>query len=227
MSISLSCECGKKLAVKDELAGKKVKCPGCASVLTVPAANSEEATPAALPPLEEDEAPLPPRKKSTKMNGGGKKKSNKMLWIGAAAGVLVLGFCCVGIAGGAAWWFLLRGGPEKPILGKWGMDVEATKKNNKQFADMLKMMPEMEKEMGSGFMEFKSDGTMTMSFGNKNETGKWKNAEAKGDTVTIDTQPPNKTEWEKIEFKVIDSTHLQATPLGKSKKEGTLWLKRL
>src|SRR5688572_4689473 len=35
--ISFTCShCGKKLKVKDELAGKKVKCPGCAQSVSVP-----------------------------------------------------------------------------------------------------------------------------------------------------------------------------------------------
>src|SRR5262245_31163249 len=51
MSILLSCPCGKKLRVKDELAGKKVKCPGCAAILPVPGPVVE--TPA--PPEEEPE----------------------------------------------------------------------------------------------------------------------------------------------------------------------------
>jgi hypothetical protein len=43
MPIVVSCPCGKKLRVKDELAGKRVKCPECAQVTTVPSS----ATPAA------------------------------------------------------------------------------------------------------------------------------------------------------------------------------------
>ncbi len=42
MPILLSCGCGKKLRVKDELAGKRVKCPDCAKVLLVPAAELPE-----------------------------------------------------------------------------------------------------------------------------------------------------------------------------------------
>ncbi len=38
MPIRLKCSCGKVLNVRDELAGKAVKCPGCQSVLRVPAA---------------------------------------------------------------------------------------------------------------------------------------------------------------------------------------------
>jgi len=44
MPITFSCNsCDKKLRVKDELAGKKVKCPGCATVLHVPAASTAAA----------------------------------------------------------------------------------------------------------------------------------------------------------------------------------------
>lgn len=41
MPVSLSCNCGRALRVKDELAGKKIHCPQCRSILTVPASDSE------------------------------------------------------------------------------------------------------------------------------------------------------------------------------------------
>lgn len=37
MTIHVSCQCGKQLAIKDEFAGKRVKCPGCGGPLVVPA----------------------------------------------------------------------------------------------------------------------------------------------------------------------------------------------
>jgi hypothetical protein len=37
MPISMSCDCGRSLRVKDEFAGRKVKCPQCGAVLAVPA----------------------------------------------------------------------------------------------------------------------------------------------------------------------------------------------
>lgn len=40
MPVRLKCSCGKVLAVRDELAGKAVKCPGCAKPLKVPAAGA-------------------------------------------------------------------------------------------------------------------------------------------------------------------------------------------
>jgi hypothetical protein len=36
MPIALKCTCGKSLRTPDELAGKKVRCPGCQSVVVVP-----------------------------------------------------------------------------------------------------------------------------------------------------------------------------------------------
>ena len=39
--IAISCSaCQKKLSVKDDLAGKKVKCPGCGQVTTVRAPSA-------------------------------------------------------------------------------------------------------------------------------------------------------------------------------------------
>ena len=40
MSINLLCECGQKLTAKDELVGKRVKCPKCGVPLTVHAAKT-------------------------------------------------------------------------------------------------------------------------------------------------------------------------------------------
>src|SRR5260221_12376100 len=36
MAISLKCDCGKALRLKDHLAGKRVKCPDCSTPLNVP-----------------------------------------------------------------------------------------------------------------------------------------------------------------------------------------------
>lgn len=52
MPIRVSCACGKHLTVKDELAGKAVKCPGCQKPVRVPAAVGKTAAtrPAAARP---------------------------------------------------------------------------------------------------------------------------------------------------------------------------------
>ena len=48
MPIQVTCPCGQRLAVKDELAGKRVKCPKCKQPLAISGQGSQTAdTPAA------------------------------------------------------------------------------------------------------------------------------------------------------------------------------------
>ena len=49
MSIPVRCQCGKAFAARDDLAGKRVKCPACGGVLQIP-------SPPALAPLDDDPA---------------------------------------------------------------------------------------------------------------------------------------------------------------------------
>jgi hypothetical protein len=236
MAISLTCECGKKLAVKDELAGKRVKCPGCGDLLTVPSVTDEAPIKKRAPAVaddEEDQEEERPRKKKKKRHRAG--KSNKTLWIGAGIGVLVLGFCCLGIGGASIFW-LNRGGPEKPILGKWGIDVDAMKTNNPAIKDALKKLPPQQAaaaerallaEFGKITIEIKADGTFTAFIaGSRTETTKWRNATAKGDVITLEALKAGFSDrWETFVFKVIDANHIQCTP--PQSAEISLWLKRL
>jgi hypothetical protein len=90
MTISFSCpSCEHRLKVRDELAGRKVKCPSCGGGVAVPAdAEDEEAAAATARPsreareADEDERP---RKKKKK-----KKTSNKGLVIGLVVGGVAL-----------------------------------------------------------------------------------------------------------------------------------------
>ena len=77
--ISVDCSCGKSLRVKDELAGRKVRCPACSQPLSIPAAEVEVAevlenewddTPEEAP----GEVPAPKRSRSA---GKGSKSANK------------------------------------------------------------------------------------------------------------------------------------------------------
>lgn len=43
MAIAVRCKCGKKLKLKDEFAGRKVRCPGCKEVVAVPGKPSKGA----------------------------------------------------------------------------------------------------------------------------------------------------------------------------------------
>jgi hypothetical protein len=227
MAISLICECGKKLAVKEELAGKKVRCPACESLLTVPAVSDEmpaRQAPAAVYEAEdvEDQDPdeVRPRQKKKLRTA----QSNKLAWIGAGLGVLLLGFCCVGVAAGGGWWFFLRGGPEKTIIGRWGVDVELTKRNSPIMWDntFKSLSPQ---ELANFAIEIKADGNMSVT-GKGTQTAKWKDATSKGEVVTIDSKFDGFNEpWEKIQLRVIDSNHVQFTPM--KSFGGSMWLKRL
>ncbi len=46
MSISIRCECGRKLQARDEFAGSRAECPTCGRTLTIPAAGGAEGRPA-------------------------------------------------------------------------------------------------------------------------------------------------------------------------------------
>lgn len=64
MSIPVSCPCGKHLHAKDELAGKRAKCPACGRSLQVPAAQARPApagNPAAEKPAGAAVDPAPAR----------------------------------------------------------------------------------------------------------------------------------------------------------------------
>jgi hypothetical protein len=56
MPLTVDCTCGKKLQARDELAGKKVKCPQCATVLTLPTSTA-----IATAPVRFDTPPRPTR----------------------------------------------------------------------------------------------------------------------------------------------------------------------
>ena len=83
MSIAVECaSCERSIKVKDELAGRKIKCPGCGKLLTVPDEEVEEKPQNRSRDREEDEE-RPRRKKE-------KKRSKKGLIIGLSVGGGVL-----------------------------------------------------------------------------------------------------------------------------------------
>jgi hypothetical protein len=181
MAISFSCDCGKKLTVRDDMAGKRAKCPGCGSVLHVPEENSA------------------PRKAA-----GGKKKGGMAIWIFAGAAVLFLGFCCVSSAALGGWWFFLRGPSLDPrVVGKWTADSDSksTSKNPKEIKIFIP----------TGDIEFKSDGTVVDKSPLTPFTeGKWKTVSSKGDSVTVEVNQSimGVTVSKQLEIKVVDANHL-------------------
>jgi hypothetical protein len=56
MPIAFSCDCGKRFTVSDEYAGKRTKCPGCGSALTVPTPEAPGAPEVSKEESEEEKA---------------------------------------------------------------------------------------------------------------------------------------------------------------------------
>ena len=116
MAIKIICACGKKFAVKDELAGKKVKCPACQKVLSIPKPKVQEASlddewnlgDSAEEDFDDEPAEAPAKSRggkssasrgsaSRKSSGKGKGKKSKssnlglLIGLSAGGGVLVVG----------------------------------------------------------------------------------------------------------------------------------------
>ena len=70
MSIKVSCRCGKKIAAKDEYAGRKVRCPACQNLLRIPdTAKSAAFSDETWDETESDENDAPPRRSTTSSPG--------------------------------------------------------------------------------------------------------------------------------------------------------------
>ncbi len=60
MAVRVSCSCGRTLNLADTLRGKKIRCPDCSAVLTVPAAESSAAPTGSV--SSPQQSPGPPRR---------------------------------------------------------------------------------------------------------------------------------------------------------------------
>jgi hypothetical protein len=65
MAIEFNCTCGKTLAAKDEFAGRKLRCPKCQTVLTIPQPSAMPKTPVVAPLATP--TPLQPRTAPTQL----------------------------------------------------------------------------------------------------------------------------------------------------------------
>lgn len=106
MAITTSCVCGKALRLRDELAGKRVRCPKCNAVLEVPEENVEtdfevvndEPQPASAlqsayavaPPRSiSDEAPPPlPKKRRRSYRSSGSSSGRRGVGISVSPGII-------------------------------------------------------------------------------------------------------------------------------------------
>jgi hypothetical protein len=89
MPIELSCNCGRELNLRDELAGKAIRCPDCGGTLSVPLPAVEvvedfaEGAPPQPPPLSrrKDDIDLePPARKPERPKEPKKKNKKKSVW---------------------------------------------------------------------------------------------------------------------------------------------------
>ena len=196
MAIRVNCECGKTLNVKDELEGKRIKCPNCKNALTVSANESGSGVSKVA-------------KKQKAANGNGEKKGGgKMILAVLGAGVLVLGCCCFGGAGFGGWWFFLSGpsssGLETKIVGKWVPDIEPPKKGSAKPEDLLKLA-------FGGDIEFKADKTVIDKTPMTPITmGKWKTVSTQGDVITVELSEGPITK--KLDIKVVSNDSIKITP---------------
>lgn len=117
MAISLRCDCGRKLKLRDELAGKEIRCPDCAEVLTVPKAKAKAEPVVEYDDYEyEDEEDESPRRSSSSRGSSrrgrapARKSGGNGLVIGlAVGGVLVLGLLVAGA------FLMFRGKPNNAV----------------------------------------------------------------------------------------------------------------
>jgi hypothetical protein len=234
MAITVVCDCGKEFKVKDELAGKKVKCPACQTVLTVPQPEEEMAEgpppkarkqPAAVEEDEDQGDEIISRK--DKKKGG--KKSNTLLFVGIGCGLLLLCVGCPGLGVGVYFLFLRGGGdPETVLVGKWKVDVEETKKNLSETDKKDKLAMEFGvKIMESIEFEFKDDKTYTMKFGDfPPAKGKWKMKSKDGSKATLELTQDGSNETKDSTITVISNNRIRITGTGGGKDKQDMVLKR-
>lgn len=93
MPIELTCECGKQLRLRDDLAGKKVRCPACARLVTVGAVSPVHSTQR----LDVDEEAEPPRRPAIRPTAVASFDWWSLLQIGCALLVLLFSAVAVGV----------------------------------------------------------------------------------------------------------------------------------
>lgn len=89
MSIEFACECGKRLKVRNELAGGHGKCPACGKVLKVPG-TSISSNPMPMIPREAAETQLP-----SEPHGG--PRGGRRVWLWTFSGALLLVLVATGV----------------------------------------------------------------------------------------------------------------------------------
>jgi hypothetical protein len=203
MAINLTCECGKRLRIPNELMGKQARCSVCKAVVSVPVVEARLAAPPPRPrrrPAEEEEAePRPAPKKK----GG----AVKFVLLGCL-GVMLLG--CTGVVGVVAWFIVSTSGIDERLVGAWKVDPVLTtvvsSKLNKPFPEKMRDLR----------LNFHKDGTcMVLAAGNK-RTGKWNKLRSfeKGTRIQIKYDGGGHEVWE---FSILEKGPLPGDRLAVEK----------
>jgi hypothetical protein len=175
MLLELSCTaCGKQLSVSDKLAGRKIKCPACEAVLTVPQAVEDDAyqlAESAPPPKPRPSKKGPSRppcqneNQDQRLQNKPKLSRGMVKWLIFLGGGIVLGFCCLGFCG--AGWLYFWHFPGSELVGTWETDPSVA---NDRY----------------GQLRFDRFGHTTVVAPNQlGQTGTWRVLSKKDDTYTI------------------------------------------
>jgi hypothetical protein len=187
MPITVRCDCGKEMSLKEELAGKKVRCPACQNVVAVPAATEEET----FKMVEPESAPAPVKTKKRRGRDESLEeigdearrrrrmsdKSSGMVRLAAMlGGGLVLAVCCLGCGVGGWLYFFNFTGNE--LVGTWETDTQTTKDRYAQirftrFGNITVAAPNYPTSVtGNWRVVSRNDKTYTIEVSNSDGSGK-------------------------------------------------------
>jgi DNA-directed RNA polymerase subunit RPC12/RpoP len=224
MAILLTCECGKKLRVADDKAGKKIRCPGCQAILLVAQAEDvpeeldggDQAVQEPRPrrqAKDDDAFESRPRKHASRQRyddddeeapartRGREKSSSRMaLWLSLGGGLAALA-----VTGILLFIFLYGGGGDSDLVGAWVVDKEALKRNDRLLADIP----------GDITITIKKNGAWIEKISGKTARFNWKVRERSGDTVTLDLSIPGEPGTESVSVRILDRDRLRVRyPVG-------------
>ncbi|HYH69147.1 MAG TPA: hypothetical protein VD866_30920 [Urbifossiella sp.] len=129
MTLFVSCACGKTLRVPDTAAGRQVRCPACAAVLTVPGVITPEVVESPAYAFTDDDRPPAPAPESApkrerplrwkSRRGEGRKRAQKQVYLGCGFLSIVVGLLLLILTAAQAEWSgrVLVGGITLAIIG--------------------------------------------------------------------------------------------------------------
>lgn len=229
MPILVSCACGKRYSVKDDLVNTRIKCSGCQAVMHVGAVNAPatsvlpsklaktgeiEDAPVAgkiaskAAPVEEDTFGDAPRTGGKKKQKGRKGSRKTVLFVGLGCGTLVLGVFCIG-GGVLLWLFVRMPPPEQVLVGRWILDLEAT---NKLYPEQQQQKIPKGKEGDFLTLDFKADGVLEGTRGNTTRREKWKVLSSQENTATVEITAENGRNTEQLVLTVRSRNQIHIVP---------------